>query len=381
MKVQKLKNHQAQEEIKDCYDLWSMSFGDSKEYMDYYFENKVTDNEIYVLKEEEQVESMLHLNPFAMSLNGEENTFHYIVGVATEKEKRGRGYMRKVLTEALQRKYAEGEMFTYLMPAAKEIYLPYDFRYMYSQDRVKGLLKKKELFDGTVTIRTFDQLSEQEKEEVVDFVNAKLATNFSLYTVRSKAYYERTALEMQAAGGNVVCMYEAKKLIAVSFYMLENSHMEIVETVTEKELTKKVANALLNSVTEQFEEELHVAWLETYFLDKGEILSFLNEPECYEQPIIMARILDVKQALTKLTLRGDKEVRVRIAVVDPIIAQNEQTYQLTVTKEKTTVEETDQPADITIDIATFTEVFFGSKMVPEFERLKGCESVYINEIV
>lgn len=393
MLLKQLNNQTDVEEVKGCYRLWKKCFGDSKAYMDYYFEHKLKDNEIYVLKEDEVV-SMLHLNPFRMSLHGQEKTYHYIVGVATEEEKRGQGCMRQVLTHSLRKKHKERELFTYLMPAAKEIYLPYDFRYIYSQKRIVGNLVPGRLQKTELVVKPYGQLTEQEKEEAVSFVMEKLDEAFSLYTVRSKAYYERTSLEMQAAGGELVSIYEAGRLQAVCFYMLENGHMEVVETVTNPEKTEAVVNALFLHVQEvKPHKELEVVFLETHFLEAEKIMPFLEQANRCDQPIIMARILDVKAAL-KLLKAKNEDITIRIAVTDPIIAENEATYELRSSKSGTVLTVTKEPYDLKMDIATFTEFFFESKAVASLlveykteqakkmlEALTGCFPCYINEIV
>ena len=56
---------------------------DTKRFVDYYYQYKIRDNEILALKEDEQIVSMLHLNPYTMIVNGYEVESRYIVAVAT----------------------------------------------------------------------------------------------------------------------------------------------------------------------------------------------------------------------------------------------------------------------------------------------------------
>ncbi len=43
--------------------------------------------------------------------------------------------MAGMLKQALNDMYADGETFTFLMPASESIYLPFDFRTVYEQNR------------------------------------------------------------------------------------------------------------------------------------------------------------------------------------------------------------------------------------------------------
>ena len=100
---------------------------DTKRFVDYYYQYKIRDNQILVLRENDQMVSMLHLNPYTMIVNGYEVKTNYIVAVATLEAYRHRGYMRILLERALQDMAEKGMPFTFLMPASESIYSPFDF--------------------------------------------------------------------------------------------------------------------------------------------------------------------------------------------------------------------------------------------------------------
>ena len=117
-------------------ELWEEVFPeDTKAFLDYYYYIKTRDNEIYVIEEDGEICSMLQLNPYMVRVEGKEFPSAYIIAVATRKEYRSRGYMGALLRASLKEMYNRGIPFTFLMPAAEAIYTPYDFRYIYSQDR------------------------------------------------------------------------------------------------------------------------------------------------------------------------------------------------------------------------------------------------------
>lgn len=92
---------------------------DSKDFVDYYYEEKVKDNQIYVVEEDGEIQAMLHLNPYELAVNGSRKDVNYIVAVATRKSYRKRGFMAGMLKQALNDMYADGETFTFLMPASE----------------------------------------------------------------------------------------------------------------------------------------------------------------------------------------------------------------------------------------------------------------------
>lgn len=373
---------QTKVEQQGCYQLWSDCFGDSATYMDYYFTEKTKDNEIYQMEKDGEVISMLHLNPFSFLINGEPETLHYIVGVATKEEERGKGLMRQVLTNTLRMQQKRGELFTYLMPAAKEIYLPYDFRYMYTQNRVMGTLR----LAGTCkrSAVRYEALSEEKKQEAVNYVNAKLEQHFDCAVVRDLAYYERLCKEMQAAGGHVVVMQEEDKLLGVCAFMLENGHMEVVETITAPKDTSLVVEQLKAFVKKEYLlEQVEAVWLETHFLEETVLLSQLEEGSKKEQPIIMARLLAVKEALERLTVKdSSSKLDITIKVEDLIIADNNQTFRVTSEGENLVISQAeDHIPVITVSISELTEWYFGVREIPQLEGLKTLTRPYINDIV
>ena len=131
MKIEKLEVSQHLDTRKLYEEVFSE---DEKSFVDYYYQEKTKDNIIYIVREDDDVQAMLHLNPYTLMVNGIEKESYYIVAVATRKEYRGRRYMAGLLREALLDMYQAGVTFTYLMPAAEAIYLPHDFRTMYEQN-------------------------------------------------------------------------------------------------------------------------------------------------------------------------------------------------------------------------------------------------------
>ena len=127
MKIEKLEVSQHLDTRKLYEEVFSK---DEKSFVDYYYQEKTKDNIIYVVRENDDIQAMLHLNPYTLMVNGIEKESYYIVAVATRKEYRGRRYMAGLLREALLDMYQAGVTFTYLMPAAEAIYLPHDFRTM-----------------------------------------------------------------------------------------------------------------------------------------------------------------------------------------------------------------------------------------------------------
>ena len=95
------------EECKKLRPLWEEVFyEDSVQFTDYYFEHKAEKNKGYVIGNT-SYDAMMFRTPYNMQIGEELRSLSYIVGVATRKECRHRGYMRALLTHAMEEMYEE----------------------------------------------------------------------------------------------------------------------------------------------------------------------------------------------------------------------------------------------------------------------------------
>lgn len=152
---------------------------DTKKFVDYYYEYKIIDNEILVLEEDDQLVSMLHLNPYTMIVNGYEVKSNYIVAVATLKDYRHRGYMRMLFTKALCDMAEQKMPFAFLMPASESIYAPFDF----------------------VWICPHTELPQRVERMDADGQNRYLASRYQMFCKRDERYMENLRAEKKAEEG------------------------------------------------------------------------------------------------------------------------------------------------------------------------------------
>lgn len=193
MKIRKLETEEKQNTKKLYEEVFSE---DSKSFVDYYYEEKLKDNQIYAVEEDGEIQAMLHLNPYELAVNGSKKDVNYIVAVATRESYRKRGYMAGLLKQALNDMYADGETFTFLMPASESIYLPFDFRTVCEQNR-SYYDPEEETEEGVVITDAVNT----DAEEMAAYMEAQLTQSYQVYAKRSTAYYERLIKEYASDGG------------------------------------------------------------------------------------------------------------------------------------------------------------------------------------
>ena len=213
---------------------------DSREFVDYYYTWKTKDSIIYVAEDENGFHAMVHLNPFLVSVSGKVQKLHYIVAVATQKEYRHQGLMRRLLELAEREMVQRGELFTFLMPASEKIYLPFGYRFFAWQR--KGVLRadsmagvsgapgksedrlilaaevqsgfatdaiKREAVPSVVCGAVCRPVRLQEYGKLAAFVNDTLSRQYDVFIFRDAAYYERLCAEQKCQGGEVMVIVQA----------------------------------------------------------------------------------------------------------------------------------------------------------------------------
>ena len=224
----KLRKLQSNEHIR-TRKLWEEIFTeDTPEFLDYYYSIKIKNNEIYVIEDDGEIVSMLHLNPYEMRIGDKLCQTHYIVAVATKQSYRKRGLMRQLLNYVLQVMTDREEPFTFLMPADEAIYKPFGFEFVYEQRQDKVVGKRNcdaqlEMIPAT----------ENDCEKIADFVNQMLQ-EYDVVTWRDSKYYETLLLELASEDGGILLAKRDEKIVGVFCYACigaEDKHFVIREPI------------------------------------------------------------------------------------------------------------------------------------------------------
>lgn len=395
-----IKDEQAVKQ--DIYNLWQECFGDSDSYVNFYFDWKIGDNQVFLIYAEHEspehessehesseydLAAMLNLNPYTLMVKGEEVHANYIVGVATKKSHRRQGLMAKILEASMEQMYQEEMPFTYLMPAKEGIYLPFDFRIVYEQyfwnDKLidvrarakeeqaenKQVEEQKEKI-GTgeglrvaeldqvrvasidigndIEISVLDPHDTNTINELVLYTNEFLLKEYDVFVKRTPYYYERLVSEMRSSDGEILLCYEKNALIGYIAYTAEEI-IYVTELVAKQEDEQKV---------------LEDSW--KYLKSVTDLDVFKRKPSS-QIIAIMGRIINVKTFARMLTSK--KPISLIFNVTDPIIKQNDGKFLVNINENGTSIEESQEASDISIDIGELTRLFFGKLSDEELDKL------------
>lgn len=365
--------------------LWQQVFEeDTEDFLDYYYTEKIKDNEIYVIETEGDIRSMLHLNPYLLRLGRKEEAGCYIVAVATDVLHRGQGYMKELLKKAMRDMYTAKLPFTFLMPADEKIYYPHHFRYIYSADQWKVRCVDEEAEKQKITaqllIDTADRKAmtagskvrlmkavHDDAGRIAEFAESLLRDTCQVYAKRNRSYYERLIKEQASEKGGIMLAVD-NEVIRGTFLYDEEKGFNVREPLTAPGY-------------EQVFEELG--------------LNFVKEQK---KPVIMARILHLETLLSCMVCWEEMELKFWLA--DPLIQENNKLFMIKGNCEHLVVRT--RPAAKKeevqrISISALTSILFGYKSLEAIEKeeqetfseefkeevrkLVPLKNIYLNEIV
>lgn len=379
LKMEMVKKLEKQEKMS-TRSLWEEIFSeDTKEFLDYYYQEKIKENEILGIYEKGQLVSMLHLNPYKLSFHGEIINSDYIVAVATKEEYRHQGKMAELLKNAFEMTKEKKHPFVFLMPAKEAIYRPFGFETVYwCQDYC--IQKKEQWKEERENHIIIEEISgncpdkvEQLINELLEYSNKILKEKYQMYAVRDFAYYEMLLKEQESQKGTIVIgrKKESGEICGYCFITKEGE-TELREVVAHKEVEFQWIQALVKKYGNN--QKLTIT---------GTALNLSEWKEGSKFPCIMVRITDLEAFLELVPLTQEDKLWIfkhkKMYVVDRIFPQNTGVYRLTIIEspkgDYLKAEKVKEPSKgrFTIDFAINIEEI--QKKV--FKNLK----IFLNEVV
>lgn len=345
--------------------LWEEAFSeDSQQFGDYYFTEKIKDNQILVMEDSGRIDAMIQLNPYQLQVKNQQWKIDYLVGVATRKDRRHQGYMRRLLMRMMADMRAAQKPFCFLMPADEAIYRPFGFTFIYDQPYFAWNTEKKLEKQGLIlwgssadaeTVEERDSWKMAEFAELMipktaEWMNQWLAEHFQVYAVRDQVYLERLLREIASEHGTLDLVFDENRLIGVqSFWGLEKKEQRLL-----------YAEA-----------------------------SYIKERKKAE-PMIMARIIDVEWFMRVICLKdeaAEQEKTLLLQIEDPLIPQNDGIWKWVLNHESSSLEKWDAGIcrpDLTLTITELTSWLFGYDIpsaAREADEVQPLQGVFLDEIV
>lgn len=331
----------ANEEKSQTRAIWEEIFkDDAKPFLDYYYNKKTENNKILVKHIDRDIVAMLHLNPYNIIINKNKHRSYYFVAVATLENHRKKGYMKELIYKSLKDMYSEKVPFTFLRPAKEEIYLPFDFRYIYNHeyldfDEIKFVLDRAEKDDLPMLAKFTN-----------DFLNGK----YNVYCERNEEYMKKILAEVHSEQGDIVKIFRKNKFIGYYIY---------------------------------------------WGLDKTKRAIFIDEKYVSinkTSPLVMGRIVNV-YSFFENNFTSNEKIELRIKIIDNIIKENNGIFSIKFDRIASKISKKDDDADfeMELNISDVTSLFFGytkildytddKKVIKKFDKITLLNKIFIDEEV
>ena len=352
----KLSYDEKKEKEPILREMWRSIFGDPKRYEDFYYQSMYPQNQVLTEEWDEEVVGMIHLNPYVVQVGEASYPLHYIVGVATLEKCRRQGVMRNMLVRCMKDMAERGEIFTYLMPADRAYYEPFDFAFIqrFAVETMTGESGK----EGLVP------LTKEEFAEASVFLEGFLKEHFGVYTKLGKAYLLQLREECESEDGELLILKDAGKIVGFCCYGQE-------ETVYVRQIFCQDPDQMKAAIA-------------GYFPGK-QIEMTVDGGENGKGASIMARILRLD--LLVPLLKGKKECEFLIGIQDNYLEQQNGNFCFRIGKESCGIEKTSQIPEKSIGIQDLTKILFGFEHLellsryPDFEAIEPLGPVMIGEII
>ena len=212
-----------------------------------------------------------------------------MVAVATVRDRRGRGLMRRLLGSALTDMFQEGMEFCFLMPADRRLYEPFGFAYVYDQPHLALTPEAERRLRRCVA-------DDRTLPAAAAYMEEWLQNRREVRTVRDEAYVRRLAAELESENGCLELLLEPEKDGNAGF------------------LAGRIAGVR------------GIQGRKQRFLLCGEENCEEAKPAA---PAIMARIVCLERFLKAVRLKEESRLpglAVRLTVTDPVCAGNQGTF-------------------------------------------------------
>ncbi|TCK98831.1 putative acetyltransferase [Natranaerovirga hydrolytica] len=327
--------------------MWQDIFGDSKSFTKYYYDVKAIDNEILLNKKEDIIISMIHLNPYNMLINHQNETVDYIVGVATKPEYEGQGYMKATMLESLYRLYNKGHSFTLLMPIDERIYTRFDFSFIYN--RYEVYINNKELINYKCRSYEGKAIKIDAVDEMRTFFKHYMEQNYKTYVKRDHRLWQNIYCEIDSEKGEMVAFYNESNQMAG--YIIYHNLEDICEV---REMMYSDYNVLKHILT--YISDTSIAEkikINAHHLEINHFIPYGKDTKIVFKPYIMGRVIQVEKFLRLFNL----PVAFKIRIIDPIIKENTGIYKCN--QGLTEIERTNEKPDIEMTVDTLMEWLMG----------------------
>ena len=341
-------------EMDKVENLWDYCFEKKDSaFFDFYFKKYCQNENVIGAFFNNKLAAMVHLNPYNISLYDRSFSTSYLVGVATAPDFRGKGLMKNILMAALSAAKLKDQSFVLLMPSAPGVYLPYGFSYCYN--KLSYNMPVKEVLSHFKNQREYDiEFNTSNSYLIFDKIYNHAMIELDGFVKRTENEWKVLLDSNEAEGGYAVTLKNDEEYLAYMIYVVKDGAFNVIELLGK---TQKAKEALLNFTGQHFSQCESVLWQ----MPQNDLTYLkIRETNYFPtlKPFMMARLIDPIKAFEDAKIAYEN-IDIIIKITDSLLQENNTNFLLKSKNKLAVLEKTDIEYDITMDISSLTQLFFG----------------------
>ncbi|MBQ8451017.1 MAG: GNAT family N-acetyltransferase [Bacteroidaceae bacterium] len=195
--------------------LWCEAFGDSEAFVDTFLDLCASDEVLYTLSLNGRVVSALYALPYKIEYNDAVKPIAYIYAVATDKEFRGKGLMRHLMSQMHRSLQDKGYAATFLLPSSPSLadyYASMGYRVCACRDRIT--------LEGGESIGYTYEKSDTLNDAACVFIKKHLAQHEN-YIIHPKWSLMMNVASCTLSGGGLFLAKKDEEVVAAAFVTIE----------------------------------------------------------------------------------------------------------------------------------------------------------------
>lgn len=344
---------------KTIIQLWKYCFNnDSEAFINHYFDNVFSPKNTFVVTNNGKIGTSGQLNPYSFVFNENKVDTKYIIGLSSFPENRGDGSIRKFFNYIFKDFYDSGTPFTFLMAADYGLYRPYGFAHVMDKHLLTG--KTKSLYQKTTKDFEMIPFSKNSSfefiEEITNYYNSTVKTNYSDYVLRTTENFKNNLGELEADNGYAIILKKNDKVFGYLFYYFDKNKITIKEMLYDDDIVlKEILKFIYNHNTQFTDFEIRDDFPKStsFFIPNP------REINWEIMPFLMARVINLKNFISLSDLPQKINFDIRLKIIDKNIEGNNCICDIKSNEIHYKESNDDNKYDLSIDISLLPPLFFG----------------------
>ena len=337
--------------------LWAESFGDSREFVEMYFDRVYRDADAMTLMTDDgHVASALLLQPYGLSFHGLRASASYVAGAATKRNMRGKGLMTALMADTLMESRRRGDIITILIPASSYLYGFYarmGFATVAFTDIMRYTALHSFAHPEDSPFEEFTPVDDIFDRRVYDAMARMEHRIDRTVVLHSHRDFLNILDDITLDGGTCVAISDSERQIAAIAWG---------RPATDGSDTIRVDQMLYSSPTARLAalRQLRMRWPGRPFA----VMAPVDDNGRHATPRGMARIVDAAKTLA-LIASTNPDIDLLVRVTDQLIESNNATYHLQRGECREALADNikGRTLDFDIDITTLCELVFSSPSI------------------